>query len=379
VYPSDLLKVEGGAEPYYLMKHLEKNYDISCYSRETRDGKSQKNVEMIKLPNNRLSSFFPESLMFDLIVLAKIISSHIDLKKEVYIWTYKDVYLCSTLGALMPKWKTIVDLRTPPIQQSEVFSSNDNYNSFLRNVKNLMKTHAHKLILKMSDKVICVSQELEKYVCEKYNISAHKTYVQTLGVDLQKFKNINMNNEELVNMVYLTSINRLRGFGLAFDVVKHLRKYGLETRLTVIGSGEENVVKSLQRVADKKNVSKCISWRGYLPHEAIPEELAKYNVGISPLPPILPFKLSSPTKVFEYLAAGLLVAATNIAAHEQIIRDGENGVLLPYNDARKWADEIYNIHTENDKMLEMRKTARESADLYDWTYMLNRLESVVLE
>jgi glycosyltransferase involved in cell wall biosynthesis len=50
--------------------------------------------------------------------------------------------------------------------------------------------------------------------------------------------------------------------------------------------------------------------------------LAKAHVGVLPFPDEEKFQVSSPIKLFEYMAAGLPVLATRIACHTDVAGDG---------------------------------------------------------
>ena len=45
----------------------------------------------------------------------------------------------------------------------------------------------------------------------------------------------------------------------------------------------------------------------------------------------------SPLKLFEYMAAGKPILASDIPALREVLRDGETALLLPPGDAQAWA------------------------------------------
>ncbi|MDQ1632950.1 MAG: hypothetical protein QOC80_2922 [Frankiaceae bacterium] len=114
--------------------------------------------------------------------------------------------------------------------------------------------------------------------------------------------------------------------------------------LAVAGSGPlraelEGVAKSLQ-VADR------IRWLGQLDHDRVPVFLSALDVAIAPYP-MLPDFSFSPLKVYEYLAAGLPIVASDVGTLSRLLSDRASCRLVPPSDpaALAWgvADLLANL------------------------------------
>ena len=117
------------------------------------------------------------------------------------------------------------------------------------------------------------------------------------------------------------------------DAMRRLREHGCNDVVAVlIGSGPE--LPRVRQAAERIDGVYCV---GAVPHEAMPACLAAADIGAAPFdvemhPPLSLGFFWSPLKVFEYMAAGLPVVAPRIDRLDQLVRDGEEGVLY---DARK--------------------------------------------
>ena len=58
-----------------------------------------------------------------------------------------------------------------------------------------------------------------------------------------------------------------------------------------------------------------------VPHDQVPSLLAKAHVGVLPFPDEEKYRVSSPIKLFEYMASGMTIMATRVVCHTDVIRD----------------------------------------------------------
>jgi glycosyltransferase involved in cell wall biosynthesis len=72
-----------------------------------------------------------------------------------------------------------------------------------------------------------------------------------------------------------------------------------------------------------------IHFVGFQPHSEVARWMKACDVCAIPSPPSRFFsRYVSPMKLFEYLAVGVPIVATDLPAHREVIRDGENGILV---------------------------------------------------
>jgi glycosyltransferase involved in cell wall biosynthesis len=81
------------------------------------------------------------------------------------------------------------------------------------------------------------------------------------------------------NIGYMGRLARSKGIDLIF-AVHQLRAQGLNCQITICGSGGDEQM--LRDEADKQQIASAIVWRGAVRHEAVPAEMATFDVLVLP-------------------------------------------------------------------------------------------------
>ncbi|MBL8447836.1 MAG: glycosyltransferase family 4 protein [Zoogloeaceae bacterium] len=113
-------------------------------------------------------------------------------------------------------------------------------------------------------------------------------------------------------------------------------------------------------------------------HADVPAQVAAGAFALMPYQPDLQHAASiSPIKLFEAMAAGRVVLATDLPALREIIRSGENGVLLPADDPQAWIRTLRHLQTHPDAALTMAARARQDARAYSWSRRAEHLVDIL--
>lgn len=157
------------------------------------------------------------------------------------------------------------------------------------------------------------------------------------------------------------SLRPWHGLDVALAALGHLP--GAE--LVVAGDGPHRA--ELEQLAATLGVAAQVRWLGALGHEQIPTFLGALDVALAPYPRLDGFSFS-PLKLFEYLAAGTPVVASDIGQVRTILENGRWGDLVPAGDASALATAVRRILAEPGAARQRAAAARHHA-LYahDWT------------
>jgi glycosyltransferase involved in cell wall biosynthesis len=117
---------------------------------------------------------------------------------------------------------------------------------------------------------------------------------------------------------------------------------------------------------------------GQVAPDAVPRYLAAMDVGVLPLPWTEHFAFhASALKLFEYMAAGCAVLASNLPSTAEVLRDGETGLLVPPGDATALADALQRLYADRDLCRRLGEQARIDAQQYTWSARAVRIRAFI--
>jgi len=154
--------------------------------------------------------------------------------------------------------------------------------------------------------------------------SDHLLGVWPSGVNLHRFasegsKRCWPKSGETVRLIYIGALHFERNIlGLCRAVEKANAK-GMKFEFVIFGTGTaKNELEQFAAFTEGR-----IQIFPPVPHKNVPELLSNAHVGTLPFPDEEKFRVSSPIKLFEYMASGLPILATKIACHTDVIGNKE--------------------------------------------------------
>lgn len=129
--------------------------------------------------------------------------------------------------------------------------------------------------------------------------------------------------------VYAGNITELRG---VFEMIAALAspQIGSDVRLTLIGRFEDE---ELERRARAMKGWERVDYLGWCPPGEVPDVLSRARVGMLVLRQTPSFAESLPTKLYEYMGAGLPVIVSEFLHCSEIVRDHQCGIVVDPSDA----------------------------------------------
>jgi glycosyltransferase involved in cell wall biosynthesis len=138
-------------------------------------------------------------------------------------------------------------------------------------------------------------------------------------------------------------------------------EYRESVRLLMVGTGPR-LEPSKQLLGDA-GLDEAVTFAGLVPQEEGPQYLAASDVLVSPHvrnPDGTPF-FGSPTKLFEYMATGRGIVASNLDQIGEVLHHGETGWLVPPGDPEALAAGLAHLIADRDLRLALGDAARRSA------------------
>ena len=114
-----------------------------------------------------------------------------------------------------------------------------------------------------------------------------------------------------------------------------------DVRLEVVGDGDDVV--PLQKRAAERGVADLIDWRGRIDHDALPSYYRR--AGVTVLPSLTESE-SFGMALAEAMACGCPVVGSAVGGIPFVVRDGEDGRLVPPGDPVALADALAAMLTD---------------------------------
>jgi glycosyltransferase involved in cell wall biosynthesis len=225
-----------------------------------------------------------------------------------------------------------------------------------------------KKIHQTPDKVQAISKALAKRA-EKFG--AKNVEVIPNGVDLKEFQKRNIPKEKY-RIVCVSHLKKVKGIEYLIGAMPKVLEKFPEAKLVLIGEGPER--ENLKTQISNLKIENSVEFKGALPHEKIPEELAKSEVFVLPS-----ISEGMGIVIVEAQAVGIPVIGTNVGGIPDIIKNGENGILVEPKNPKELADAIIKIFSEPEFAQKLVKNAKVNLEKYDWQNIAQKVNSIYQE
>jgi len=369
---SDLSTVQGSTEGYYVASNLAKEYDLSIVSQYDPEI-AEADYKWIPGP-----SLIPALVLYNLVLLPYFLYLCLRDQYDI-IYTYRGFNISPLLMATVTEVRWIADFRTKPTAQAKEWSILSGGMGTLEWLYYSNLDLAYKLTLPHAAGVIGLSKPLNDHLNEQFGVPLEKLYLVPLGVDSDHFRPDNLQEipREPFDIVYIGSIVSQRNLGLCIDAIAS-ENLEVDLRLHFVGDGPENELNELRQIAKEAAVEEVICWHGYISHENIPTVLDSMDVAISPLPAHDSYEVSSPAKLYEYLAMGLPILCTDIQAHRNALIEEQTGFFFQPGSLPSLVDIINRIsELESEEWLDIQQHAREAGKDNDWSSRIELIQKII--
>jgi len=244
----------------------------------------------------------------------------IDLVYERYsLFSHSGIHLARELGA-----PHILEVNAPLAYEQEKMRGLD--------MKELAR-EMERRIFRDTDRVIVVSRQLQEFVAS-CGVPESRIHILPNAVDPQRFAVLEEHDENPIRAKYQLNGKRVVGFVGSLKpwhgtetLLEAFRSMHAETpnsHLLIVGDGPGR--EALEQFAQSDDLKGAVTFPGNVPYDDIPHYIAAMDITVAPYIPNENFYYS-PIKVFEYMMMGKPVVAGKIGQVEEVITDGDTGVL----------------------------------------------------
>jgi glycosyltransferase involved in cell wall biosynthesis len=145
----------------------------------------------------------------------------------------------------------------------------------------------------------------------------------------------------------------------------------LDATVYVVGGYQDDI----QRVRDVTTADNVV-FTGFIDPAKIPVYQCAADALVAPYTTNARDYLS-PLKLFEYMAAGRPIVASNLDILREVLDDGSNALLVPPEDASALAEALSTVLKDDELAATLSATARSDADQYTWDQRASDILSFV--
>jgi glycosyltransferase involved in cell wall biosynthesis len=223
-----------------------------------------------------------------------------------------------------------------------------------------------------SDGVFAVSTALRRYLVQR-GASEAKSVVLPNGVDVDRFRvrppdaavraRLGVPAVGLV-VGFAGSLKPWHGTDLLIEAFRPLASMHPDARLLIIGEGPE--WEALHSKTRALGLERAVVFTGRIDHAEMPACLNAMDIAVAPYREVEDFYFS-PLKLYEYMAAGLAVVASEVGEIGGLVQDGISGLLCPPSDAPSLSSRLLQLGEDAELRRRLGAAARAEARRHSWS------------
>jgi glycosyltransferase involved in cell wall biosynthesis len=139
-------------------------------------------------------------------------------------------------------------------------------------------------------------------------------------------------------------------------------------RLVILGGIEgEADTRRIRALVEARGLGGRTEMPGPVPQARVADALGRASVVVAPfLRAGMTERHTSPLKIFEAMAAGRPIVASDLPSSREVLSDGENALLVPPGDASALAGALRRVLADGDLARRLAAAAWEAAPRYSW-------------
>jgi glycosyltransferase involved in cell wall biosynthesis len=219
--------------------------------------------------------------------------------------------------------------------------------------------------------VLAVSSLLAEWL-EQQPEAAGRVHVVPNGVDVSRFQANKPSlpaRKDQVTIGFVGSLRPWHGVEQLVEAFLQLRQELVPVRLLVVGDGPMR--EQIEALCVREHAAAIFT--GTVSPTQVPGLLASMDIAVAPYPP-MDRCYFSPLKLFEYMAAGVAIAASASGQVCEVLDDGQTGLLYEPDDADGLYRVLQQLTSDTPLQRQLGTRAREAAVLrHGWDSVAGRI------
>jgi glycosyltransferase involved in cell wall biosynthesis len=245
----------------------------------------------------------------------------------------------------------------------EIFSLNANTERKRERVRNLEDK-----VYRRVNAIISISRSIKAYLITA-GIPAESIHVVHNGIEAEWLERERSTSGSYI--CYTGSLYPWKGVDTLISAMKYLAG----EKLLILGGGGR--IEELKQLARNEDVAGRVEFAGAVPRTVIRDYLARAKVAVLPNIPSVPSQFSSPLKLFEYMAYGIPIVASDMPVFQEILANGKNAILFEPGDPVALAKGIRTLVDDPELASRIARAAKEDARNYTYDRRAEKILDVI--
>lgn len=175
------------------------------------------------------------------------------------------------------------------------------------------------------------------------------------------------------SVIYTGGITANRGIDVVLDAIPHICKVIPDFLFVIIGVGRED--ENITQIIHKNKLHKYVLRLGWIDHDKIYQYIKACKIGLIPHIVTNHTNTTIPNKIYDYMACGIPVIASNTIPMKRIINEEMCGSTFKAGDQKDLAKSIIDMHNFNN--LYGKNGEKAILSKYNWEIEEKKLIKVV--
>jgi glycosyltransferase involved in cell wall biosynthesis len=285
-------------------------------------------------------------------------------KPDIVLFNCSNLFLLKHAVSMRRKYnlRLIYDIRTLPVEKSM-------FRNWLNGI--LLKS-CTRFAAKYFDGMTYITDRMKQYCIDKYKLSPHKSAVWASGVNPELFCPARMTSSSgPFTILYHGTIAKKRKIDNAVKALSFLKD--IDVHLVLLGRGDG--LEDLKNLVESLGIQNRVTFHKPVGFEEVPKLINSCDAGIIPLQNWDGWNVSSPIKLFEYLACGKPVIVTDIPAHRQVLGACDFAFWARESSPEDLADAIRQAYYRREDFKRLGVEAQNLAlEKYTWSKQAQKLD-----
>ena len=211
-----------------------------------------------------------------------------------------------------------------------------------------------------------ISDTVADTIAQTHHLKRDTIPVVYNGVDCKRYA-IPKVETDTFNFVTVGTIYEVKNFPFLVNCFAQLHKQHPETRLTIVGNGAQRGM--LTQQIEQLGLEDAITITGTVGN--VEDYLAAADVYVASS-----LFEGLPLSILEAMAAGLPIISTNVGGVPDVVRNGENGLLIPSGDYEAYIAALTELTENGEKRAVLATRSKELSKNYDEELTIHGYESL---